>query len=148
MKTDEHDGEDDPTVLVDVAAPHAEDPGRGLSRREGGQGKLNRLRMPVPDVVMISGESVVSSSDGAGHHTAGVELELGLKFSNFIFLVWKGRLILCNFLDQRKHQTLLMQRTFEAQPGCAWSELFARLSDVINLSSPAPPVSTCLYCRD
>ena len=72
--------------------------------------------MTVPHVVMISGQSVVSSSDGAGHHTAGVELQLGLKFSNFIFLVWKGRLILCNFLDQRKHQTLLMQRTFEAQP--------------------------------
>ena len=35
--------------------------------------------MAVPDVVMISGQSVVSSSDGAGHHTAGVELELGLK---------------------------------------------------------------------
>ena len=79
METDEHDGENDPAVLVDVAAPHAEDPGWWLSRREGGQGKLNRLRMAVPDVVMISGESVVSSSDGAGHHTAGVELELGLK---------------------------------------------------------------------
>ena len=116
METDEHDGEDDPAVLVDVAAPHAEDPGWWFSRGEAGQGELNRLRVAVPDVVMISGQSVVSSSDGAGHHTAGVELELGLKFSNFIFLVWKGRLILCNFLDQRKHQTLLMQRTFEAQP--------------------------------
>ena len=57
---------------------------------EGGERELNRLRMTVPDVVMISGKSVVSSSDGAGHHTAGVELELGLKISNFIFLVWKG----------------------------------------------------------
>ena len=37
------------------------------------------MRMTVPDVVMITRESVVSSSDGAGHHTAGVELELGLK---------------------------------------------------------------------
>ena len=117
METDEHDGEDDSAVLVDVAAPHAEDPGRWLSRREGGERELNRLRMAVPDVVMISGQSVVSSSDGAGHHTARVELQLGLKFSNFIFLDWKGRLILCNFLDQRKHQTLLMQRTFEAQVG-------------------------------
>ena len=35
--------------------------------------------MTIPDVVMITRESVVSSSDGAGHHTAGVELELGLK---------------------------------------------------------------------
>ena len=116
MKTDEHDGEDHPAVLVNVAAPHTQDPGRWFSRGEGGEGELYRLRVAVPHVVMISGQSVVSSSDGAGHHTAGVELQLGLKFSNFIFLVWKGRLILCNFLDQRKHQTLLMQRTFEAQP--------------------------------
>ena len=79
MKTDEHDGEDDPAVLVNVAPPHTEDPGRRLSRREGGERELNRLRMTVPDVVMISGESVVSSSDSAGHHTARVELELGLK---------------------------------------------------------------------
>ena len=116
MKTDEHDGEDDSAVLVNVAASHAEDPGWWLREWLGGEGELYRLGVTVPHVVMISGQSVVSSSDGAGHHTAGVELELGLKFSNFIFLVWKGRLILCNFLDQRKHQTLLMQRTFEAQP--------------------------------
>ena len=55
MKTDEHDGEDHPAVLVDVATPHAEDPGWRLSRREGGERKLNRLRMTVPDVMMISG---------------------------------------------------------------------------------------------
>ena len=55
MKTDEHDGEDHPAVLVDVAPPHPEDPGRRLSRREGGERELNRLRMTVPDVMMISG---------------------------------------------------------------------------------------------
>ena len=76
---DEHDGEEDPAVLVNITASHPEYSVRGFGWREGGQGKLNRLRMAVPDVVMISGESVVSSSDGAGHHTAGVELELGLK---------------------------------------------------------------------
>ena len=113
---DEHDGEKDPAVLVNITASHPEYSVRRFRRREGGEGELYRLGVTVPHVVMISGQSVVSSSDGAGHHTAGVELELGLKFSNFIFLVWKGRLILCNFLDQRKHQTLLMQRTFEAQP--------------------------------
>ena len=37
------------------------------------------MRVTIPDVVMITRESVVSSSDGAGHHTAGVELQLGLK---------------------------------------------------------------------
>ena len=89
MKTDEHDGEDDPTVLVNVAASHAEDPGWWLRKGLGGEGELYRLGVTVPHVVMISGQSVVSSSDGAGHHTAGVELELGLKFSNLIFLVWK-----------------------------------------------------------
>ena len=35
--------------------------------------------MPIPDVVVVSREGVMSSSNGAGHHTAGVELELGLK---------------------------------------------------------------------
>ena len=79
MKTDEHDGEDDPTVLVNVAASHAEDPGWWLRKGLGGEGELYRLGVTVPHVVMISGQSVVSSSDGAGHHTAGVELELGLK---------------------------------------------------------------------
>ena len=79
MKTDEHDGEDHPAVLVNVAAPHTQDPGRWFSRGEGGEGELYRLWVTVPHVMMISGQSVVSSSDGAGHHTAGVELELGLK---------------------------------------------------------------------
>ena len=37
------------------------------------------MRVAVPDVVMVTRESVVSSGDGAGHHAAGVELELGLK---------------------------------------------------------------------
>ena len=125
---DEHDGEEYPAVLVDITPSHPKYPVRGFGRGEAGQGELNRLRMAVPDVVMISGQSVVSSSDGAGHHTAGVELELGLKFSNFIFLVWKGRLILCNFLDQRKHQTLLMQRSFEARSAPAPTWLLAGLS--------------------
>ena len=48
-------------------------------RRKGGERKLYRLRVTIPDVVMITRESVVSSSYGAGHHTAGVELQLGLK---------------------------------------------------------------------
>ena len=55
MKTDEHDGEDDPAVLVNVTPPHTEDPGGRFSRREGGERELNRLRMTVPDVMMISG---------------------------------------------------------------------------------------------
>ena len=76
---DEHDGEEYPAVLVDITPSHPEYSVRGFGRGEAGQGELNRLRVAVPDVVMISGQSVVSSSDGAGHHTAGVELELGLK---------------------------------------------------------------------
>ena len=79
METDEHDGEDDSAVLVNVAASHAEDPGWWLRKGLGGEGELYRLGVTVPHVVMISGQSVVSSSDGAGHHTAGVELQLGLK---------------------------------------------------------------------
>ena len=81
---DEHDGKEDPTVLVDITASHPEYSVRGFWRREGGERELNRLRMAVPDVVMISGQSVVSSSDGAGHHTAGVELQLGLKVFEMI----------------------------------------------------------------
>ena len=93
METDEHDGEEDPAVLVNITASHSEYSVRGFRWREGGERELNRLRMAVPDVVMISGESVVSSSDGAGHHTAGVELELGLKGSYFIFLVEKTDIV-------------------------------------------------------
>ena len=52
---DYHDGEDDPAVLVNVAPSHPEDPVRRFWRREGGERELNRLRMTVPDVMMISG---------------------------------------------------------------------------------------------
>ena len=51
------------------------------------------MRVAVPDVVMVTRESVVSSGDGAGHHAAGVELELGLKDSRFIFLVGKTDIV-------------------------------------------------------
>ena len=49
--------------------------------------------MTIPAVVVVSREGVVSSSNGAGHHTAGVELELGLKGSYFIFLVEKTDIV-------------------------------------------------------
>ena len=112
MKTDEHDGEYDSAVLVNITSSHTQDPGGRLRRRKGGERKLYRLRMTIPDVVMITRESVVSSSNGAGHHTAGVELQLGLK--DLILFSWLGRLILCNFLDQRNHKKL-MQRSFWAK---------------------------------
>ena len=35
-------------------------------------------------------------------------------WKTLVLFFWLGRLILCNFLDQRKHQTILMQRTFRA----------------------------------
>ena len=79
METNEHDGEDHPAVLVNITSSHPQDPGGRLCGRKGGQGELYRLRVTIPDVVVVSRESVVTSSDGAGHHTAGVELELGLK---------------------------------------------------------------------
>ena len=80
MEAYEHDGEDDSAVLVNITAPHPEYSVRRLRWRKGGQRKLDLLRMAVPDMVMVPGQSVVTTAgDGAGHHAARVELQLGLK---------------------------------------------------------------------
>ena len=80
MKTEKHDGEDDPAVLVNITAPHPEYSVGRLRRRKGGKRKLNLLRMSVPDMVMVPGQGIVTAAgDGAGHHTARVKLELGLQ---------------------------------------------------------------------
>ena len=80
MEADKHDGEDDSAVLVNITAPHpAQYCYRGLGRKAG-QRKLDLLRMAVPDMVMVPGQSVVTTArDGAGHHAARVELQLGLQ---------------------------------------------------------------------
>ena len=80
MEADEHDGEDDSAVLVNITAPHpAQDSDRRLLRK-GGQRKLDLLGMSVPDMVMVPGQGVVTTAgDGAGHHAARVQLELGLE---------------------------------------------------------------------
>ena len=84
MEADEHDGEDDSAVLVNITAPHPEYSVRRLRGRKGGQRKLDLLRMAVPDMVMVPGQSVVTTArDGAGHHAARVKLQLGLQ-SHFI----------------------------------------------------------------
>ena len=44
---DYHNWEDDSAVLVNITAPHAEDPVRRLGRREGGQWKLYWLGVVV-----------------------------------------------------------------------------------------------------
>ena len=77
MKTEKHDREDDSAVLVNITAPHpAQYCYRGLGRKL----KLNLLRMAVPDVVMVPGQGVVTTAgDGAGHHAARVQLQLGLQ---------------------------------------------------------------------
>ena len=84
MEANEHDGEDDSAVLVNITAPHpAQYCYWGLGGK-GGQRKLDLLRMAVPDMVMVPGQSVVTTAgDGAGHHAARVELQLGLQ-NNFI----------------------------------------------------------------
>ena len=42
-----HNWEDDSAVLVDIAAPHSEDPVRRFRRRESGQGQLYWLGVAV-----------------------------------------------------------------------------------------------------
>mgnify|MGYP001295704185 FL=1 len=80
MKTEEHDREDDSAVLVNITAPHPEYSVRRLRRRKSWKRKLNLLRMAVPDVVMVPGQGVVTTAgDGAGHHAARVQLQLGLQ---------------------------------------------------------------------
>ena len=80
MEADEHDGEDDSAVLVNITAPHpTQYCYRGLGRKSWKR-KLNLLRMAVPDVVMVPGQGVVTTAgDGAGHHAARVQLQLGLQ---------------------------------------------------------------------
>ena len=81
MKTDKHDGEDNSAVLVNITASHAKYSVRRFGRRKCWKRKLHgRLRMTIPDMMMVSGKSVMSTSDGTGHHAAGVELQLGLKW--------------------------------------------------------------------
>ena len=80
MKTEKHDWEDNSAVLVNITAPHPEYSVRRLRRRKSWKRKLNLLGMAVPDVVMVPGQGVVTTaSDGAGHHAARVQLQLGLQ---------------------------------------------------------------------
>ena len=80
MEADKHDGEDDSAVLVNITAPHPEYSVRRLRRRKSWKRKLNLLGMAVPDVMMVPGQGVVTTaSDGAGHHAARVQLQLGLQ---------------------------------------------------------------------
>ena len=85
MEADEHDGEDDSAVLVNITASHPKYSVRRFRRRKCWKRKLNRLRMTIPDM-MISGESVVTSSDGTGHHAARVQLQLSLESEENIIL--------------------------------------------------------------
>ena len=81
VEADEHDGEDNSAVLVNITAPHAEYSVGRFGWRQGGQGQLDWLGVPVPDVVVagVPGQRVVTPSDRAGHHAARVELQLRLK---------------------------------------------------------------------
>ena len=54
--TTHHDGEDEPAVLVNVAAPHAEDPVGRPGRRQGGKRQLHRHRVAVAGRVGGGGE--------------------------------------------------------------------------------------------
>ena len=80
MEADKHDGEDDSAVLVNITAPHPAQYGYWGLGRKSWKRKLNLLGMAVPDVVMVPGQGVVTTaSDGAGHHAARVQLQLGLQ---------------------------------------------------------------------
>ena len=47
VEADEHDGEDDSAVLVNVTPPHTEDPVRRFGRRQGGERELYWLGVTV-----------------------------------------------------------------------------------------------------
>ena len=79
MEADEHDGEDDPTVLVDITASHSEYSVWRLGGRQTGQGQLDRLlTLPIAGVVNVARQSVVSAIHRACHHTTGVQLQVCL----------------------------------------------------------------------
>ena len=83
MEGDEHDGEDDPTVLVDITGSHPEDPGGRVGREGGclGYGRQERspgvVRADV-SVLLLPGQTVRPVINCAGQHTAGVEPDAGL----------------------------------------------------------------------
>ena len=80
VEADKHDGEDDSAVLVNITAPHPKYSVRRLGWRKCWKRQLHLLGMTVPDMMMVSGQSVVTTAgDGAGHHAARVELQLGLE---------------------------------------------------------------------
>jgi hypothetical protein len=89
VETQEHDGEDDPAVLVDVAGTHAQYAvgglGGGERRRDhnGDRGEGRAASASPPERLLLLGgvawERVVAAVERAGHHTARVEPHASLK---------------------------------------------------------------------
>ena len=83
VEGEEHDGEDDPAVLVDITGAHAEYPCWWLSwcwrkgREEGGVASAPL----VPIRLVIPREGVLTIVHGAGQQAAGVEPHTGLQFN-------------------------------------------------------------------
>ena len=81
VEGDEHDGEDDSAVLVDITGPHPEYPGGRVGGQDGGRGGEERgpgVGADVP-VGLVPGQRVHTVVEGAGQHTAGVEPHTGLR---------------------------------------------------------------------
>jgi hypothetical protein len=89
VETQEHDGEDDPAVLVDVAGAHAQHAVGGLGGRErrrdhngnGGEGRAAATSPPERLLLLggVAWERVVAAVERAGHHAARVEPHASLK---------------------------------------------------------------------
>ena len=76
VEGDEHDGEDDAAVLVDITRPHPAQPRRGLRRQRGrGQRQQRRARVGahVSALCLVTWQSVRAVVHCTRQHAARVE---------------------------------------------------------------------------
>ena len=95
VEGDEHDGEDDAAVLVDITRPHPAQPRRGLRRQRGrGQRQQRRARVGahVSALSLVTWQRVRAVVHCARQHAARVEPHTRLqrqKYKNNKVLVFK-----------------------------------------------------------
>ena len=95
VEGDEHDGEDDAAVLVDITRPHPAQPRRGLRRQRGrGERQQRRARVGahVSALCLVTWQRVRAVVHCARQHAARVEPHTRLqrqKYKNNKVLVFK-----------------------------------------------------------
>ena len=106
VEGEEHDGEDDSAVLVDITGSHAEYPcgwlsrGRRKSRYDGLRRKEGSIASSTPVVsLVISWQCVVTVIHSAGQHAARVEPHARLKSKKGLLQMYGIFLLSCGAME-------------------------------------------------